>query len=83
MLLTPKSCATCCSYSAAQGSCTSVDLMEKRATPQARYRSRSPDDSCKAHQSRLQSDARDLAVLAFWPRVRDRFGFTPPKKQAG
>jgi hypothetical protein len=62
----PRSCANCSSYDPGRGCWVWVNRSRPAGTPQAWPRPPAPDDCCKNHKTRLESDALDAAIYALW-----------------
>ncbi len=66
MKSTPRSCANCSSYDPVRGCWASINGSQEAGAPQAWPRPAAPDDWCKNHKTRLESDALDAAIYALW-----------------
>jgi hypothetical protein len=66
MNLAPRTCATCSSFNPVHGCWASVNRFQKSGALQAWHEAPGPNDSCKKHQTKLESEAQDAALYAFW-----------------
>jgi hypothetical protein len=62
----PRSCTNCSSFDPVRGCWAWVNGSQQAGTPQALSRPSTPDDCCKNHKTRLESDALDAAIYALW-----------------
>lgn len=62
----PRICATCSSFNPGHGCWALVNRFQQPGTQPAWREAPGPTDSCKDYQTKLESDAQDAALHAFW-----------------